>query len=87
MSDLLSNTIEIRGVPYEVREIDGKTMREVRKRIKETPETVEAYIAWKCGLSPAFASEQAATEAPHLVLKLISEEAFRLSTEADAKNA
>ena len=80
MSDLLTNTIEIRGLPYEVREIDGKTMREVRKRLKDAPESVEAFLAWKCAVTPPFATEAEAANAPHLVLKLISEEAFRLST-------
>lgn len=80
MSELLTNTIEIRGLPYEVREIDGKTMREVRKRIKDAPETVEAYITWKCAVSPPFATEAEAANAPHLVLRLISEEAFRMSS-------
>lgn len=88
MSELLTSKIEIRGATYEVREIDGKTMREVRKRVKDQPETVEAYLAFKCTVSPPFESEAVAANAAHLALKLISEEAFRLSSaEADAKNA
>jgi hypothetical protein len=95
MSTLLTNTITVRGVAYEVREINGRTMREVRKRIKDQPETVEAFLAWACTVEPKFASESVAADEPHLVLKSISEEAFRLSTpvppappeEGDAKNA
>jgi hypothetical protein len=88
---LLTNVISIRGEDYEVREIDGKTMREVLKRVKDAPETVQGYIAWKCSVRPAFENEGAAANAPHLVLRLISEEAQRLSTpetpkEGDAKN-
>jgi hypothetical protein len=91
---LLTNKIEIRGTTYEVSEIDGKTMREIRKRLKETDasrpqaESVETYLAWRCTVSPPFASEADAANAPHLVVKLISEEAFRLSTpEGEPKNA
>lgn len=88
MSELLTNTVEIRGESYVVREIDGKTMREIRKRLKDSPETVEAFLAWKCTVSPPFKSEAEAADTSHLVLKLISEEAFRLSTaEGEAKNA
>ena len=88
MSDLLTSVVAIRGVNYEVSEIDGKTMREVRKRLKDTPETVEAFLSFKCSVKPAFASENEAAAASHLVLKMISEEAFRLSTTEDAaKNA
>lgn len=91
MSTLLTNTITVRGVAYEVREINGRTMREVRKRIKDAPETVEAFLAWACTVEPKFASEQAAADESHLVLKALSEEAFRLSTEPvpeeGAKNA
>lgn len=79
MSDLLESKVTIRGVEYTVREINGRHMREVRKRLKDAPESVEAYLAWACTIEPKFASESAAVDAPHLVLKTLSEEAFRLS--------
>jgi hypothetical protein len=89
MSELLTNAIKVRGVLYTVREINGRTMREVRKRLKDQPETVEAFLAWACTEDPKFASESAAADEPHAILKALSEEAFRLSTaaEGDAKNA
>lgn len=90
MSKLLSNTITVRGVSYTVKEISGRHMREVRKRLKDAPETVEAYLTWACTAEPPFASESVAVDEPHFVLKCISEEAFRLSTaaeEGEAKNA
>lgn len=91
MSELLTSTVKVRGVSYEVREISGRIMREVRKRLKDSPETVEAFLAWACTLNPKFASETAAADEPHFILKAISEEAFRLSSapaEGDqAKNA
>jgi hypothetical protein len=89
MSALVSNRIPVRGVSYEVSEISGRIMREVRKRLKDQPETVEAFIAWACTLDPKFASESAAADAAHAVLKAISEEAFRLTNEIEdgAKNA
>ena len=84
---LVSNTIEIRGASYVVSEIDGKTMREIRKRLKDSPETVEAFLAWKCTVTPSFKNEAEAADTSHLVLRLISEEAFRLSTaEGGPKN-
>lgn len=76
---LLENTIPIRDVAYTVREISGRHMREVRKRLRDEPETVEAYLAWACTTEPKFASESAAADESHLVLKILSEEAFRLS--------
>src|ERR1700691_5571227 len=79
MSDLLTNTITVRGVAYTVREINGRTMREVRKRLKDQPETIEAFIAWACTEEPKFASESAAVDVAHAILKAISEEAWRLS--------
>jgi hypothetical protein len=92
MSELVSNVILVRGLSYTVREINGRTMREVRKRLRDSPETVEAFLAWACTVEPKFASESAATDEPHLLLKAISEEAFRLSRpppapeNAEAKN-
>jgi len=90
MSGLIESTVSVRGTVYTVREISGRHMREVRKRLKDSPETVEAYLAWACTVDPKFASEQAAADESHLVLKLLSEEAFRLSTavpaEGEAKN-
>lgn len=76
---LLSNTITVRGVSYQVREISGRIMREVRKRLKDQPETVEAFLVWACTVDPKFASESAAADEPHALLKAISEEAFRLT--------
>jgi hypothetical protein len=91
MSSLVANTITVRGVSYEVREISGRIMREIRKRLKDQPETVEAFMAWACTVEPKFASESAAADEPHAILKAISEEAFRLSAappaEDGAKNA
>ena len=92
---LLTNTITVRGVTYEVREINGRIMREVRKRLKDSPETVEAFVAWACTVEPKFASESVAGDESHAVLKQLSEEAFRLSAapkpeppeEEGAKNA
>jgi hypothetical protein len=89
---LLTNTIAVREVSYVVREINGRHMREVRKRLKDSPETIEAYLAWACTVSPPFASESAAADEAHAVLKALSEEAFRLSApisaeEGAAKNA
>jgi hypothetical protein len=90
MSGLIEGSVTIRDVTYTVREISGRHMREVRKRLKDSPETVEAYLAWACTIEPKFASESAAADESHLVLKTISEEAFRLSQppviEAEAKN-
>jgi hypothetical protein len=88
---LVTNTITFRNVSYEVREINGRTMREVRKRLKDQPETVEAFLAWACTVEPKFASEQAAADESHLLLKVLSEEAFRLSSapppaDGEAKN-
>lgn len=79
MSTLQTNTIFVRGQSYVVSEINGRTMREVRKRLKDQPETVEAFLAWACTMEPKFASESVAVDAAHAVLKAISEEAFRLS--------
>jgi hypothetical protein len=79
MSNLLTSVIAIRGANHEVSEIDGKTMREIRRRLKETPELVEAYIVWRCAVDPKYATEDAAAAEPQAVLKAISEEAFRLS--------
>lgn len=79
MSTLLTNTITVRDVTYTVQEISGFHMREVRKRLKERPESIEAYLAWVCTVSPKFASENAAIDEPHFILKAVSEEAFRLS--------
>lgn len=79
MSNLLTNVVTIRGVDYTVSEIDGKTMRGTRQRIKDSPEQVEAFVAWRCTLAPPFKSEDDALGAPHAILKAISEEAFRLS--------
>jgi len=91
MSTLLTNTITVRGATYTVREINGRHMREIRKRLKDQPETIEAYLAWACTEEPKFASESAAADEPHAILKAISEEAFRLSApaaeEGAAKNA
>jgi len=79
MSELLTNVITIRGVDYTVSEIDGKTMRTVRNYIKESPEKVETFLAWKCTVKPAFKSEEDALGSSHAISKAISEEAFRLS--------
>jgi len=90
MSELLTNAITVRGVTYTVKEISGRHMREIRKRLKDAPETVEAYMAWAFAVEPKFASEQAAADEPHAILKAISEEAFRLSAAKDGdepKNA
>jgi hypothetical protein len=90
MSELLTNTVTVRGATYTVREISGRHMREIRKRLKDAPETVEAYMAWACTVDPKFASEQACADEPHAILKAISEEAFRLSSTKDGdegKNA
>ena len=91
MSTLVSNTITFRDVSYEVREISGRIMREVRKRLKDQPETVEAFLAWACTVDPKFASETAAADESHALLKAITEEAYRLSTvsteEGAVKNA
>jgi hypothetical protein len=76
---LLEGSVEIRGVTYTVREISGRHMREVRKRLKDAPETVEAYLAWACTIEPKFASESVAADESHLVLKTLTEKAFALS--------
>lgn len=85
MNMLLQNTITVRDVSYTVREISGRHMREVRKRLKDAPETVEGYLAWACTVSPPFASEGATVDEPHFILKAITEEAFRLSSPAPAE--
>lgn len=78
-SALLTNTITVRGVAYEVSEINGRVMREVRKRLREQQtETVEAYLAFACTVEPKFASEAAAAAEPHMILKAIADEAYRL---------
>jgi hypothetical protein len=84
---LLEGSVTIRGVAYTVREISGRHMREVRKRLKDAPETVEAYLAWACTTEPKFASEQAAADESHLVLKTLSEKAFELSQPPAAEEA
>ena len=84
---LLEGSVTIRGVAYAVREISGRHMREVRKRLKDAPETVEAYLAWACTIEPKFASEQAAADESHLVLKSLSEKAFELSQPPTAEEA
>lgn len=83
-SALLTNTITVRGMAYEVSEINGRVMREVRKRLREQQtETVEAYLAFACTVEPKFASEAAAAAEPHMILKAIADEAYRLGKPAD----
>lgn len=79
MSNLLTNVITVRGVNYTVSEIDGKTMRGARQRIKDAPVELEGFVAFHCAKEPKFVSEAEALAAPHAILKAISEEAFRLS--------
>lgn len=88
MSDLLTNVITIRGVNYTVSEINGKTMRHTRALIKDSPPEVEAFVAFNCCVEPKWKSLEEALAAPHIILKAISEEAFRLSRddEGEAKN-
>jgi hypothetical protein len=88
MSGFLSNTITIRGAPYVVREMDGRTMAEARRLIAEDKSRLEAFVAWKCCTDPKFASEAEVLALPQIIADKVSEEAFRLTkSDDDAKNA
>ncbi len=79
MSDFLTSTIMIRGQPFVVRELDGKTMAESRRVLAEDKSRLEAYVAWKCCVDPKYQNEQALLDLPQIFCDKISEEAFRLT--------
>jgi hypothetical protein len=80
-SEFRESNITIRGKLYRVRELDARTMAEVRRLIDAEKWRVEAFVTWKCCIDPPFASEKAALEEPHIVVDKVSSEAFRLSKE------
>ncbi len=82
MSEFLTSTITIRGQPYVVKELDGRTMAESRRIIADDKARLEAFVTWKCAVDPKFASEAEVMALPQIFADKISEEAFRL-TKAD----
>jgi hypothetical protein len=89
MSELLTNTITIRGQAFLVKELDGKTMAESRRVLAEDKARLEAYVAWKCTVDPKFASEADVLALPQIFADKLSAEAFRLTNSDDStpKNA
>jgi hypothetical protein len=86
--NFLTNTIQIRGKPYVVGEMDARTMADVRKMLETEKWRVEAFVAFRCGIDPKFASEAEVSKLPQIVADKISEEAFRLTKldETEVKN-
>lgn len=86
MSTFRTNTIVVRGESYTVQEMSGLVMAGARKLISDEKEKfrMEAWVAWKCCLTPKFESEDAAAKEPQAIVDAISSEAFRLSKADDA---
>lgn len=82
MSALLTNVISIRSEDYEVSEIDGKTMKVMRKLLtgdNEAKEEVEPRIALACCVKPKFKTMDELLALPSFVISQIANEAYRLS--------
>ncbi len=87
MTDLLTNSITIRGETFIVRELDGKTMAESRRVLAADKARLEAFVAWQCTVDPKFASEADVLARPQIFADKLSAEAFRLTNSDDsAKN-
>jgi len=84
---LRTNTIQIRGESYVVQEMSAAVMKGARELIfdDKQKQRLEAWVAFKCCLSPKIESENAASEMPQAVISKISSEAFRLSKDEDEK--
>ena len=92
MSALLTNVISIRSEDYTVSEIDGKTMKQVRKLLagdEMGKQDIEPLVALTCCVSPKIKNMEELLTMPSFVIMRISTEAFRLSGigGADEKNA
>lgn len=86
MSNLTRNTIQVRGTDYEVREISGKEMAQVRRlAMDQQTYKMEQYVAQTCCLAPKLAAKDV-DDLPAFVVSAISDEAFRLSKQADPGN-
>lgn len=86
MSNLTRNTIQARGTDYEVRELTGKDMAQVRRLAADSQTyKMEQYVAMTCCLAPKL-SQKDVDDLPTLVVTAISDEAFRLSKLADPGN-
>lgn len=87
MSNLTRNTIQARGVDYEVRELNGKEMAQVRRLMADSQTyKMEQYVAQTCCLAPKLTQKEV-DELPTFVVSAISDEAFRLSKQAEPGNA
>lgn len=86
MSNLTRNTIQARGVDYDVRELSGKDMAEIR-RLSANSQTykMEQYVAMTCCVAPKL-SQKDVEDLPSFVVTAISDEAFRLSKQAEPGN-
>lgn len=78
MSDLLKNTVTVRGIDYVVQEMTARQMAQVRKLLSDEKWKVEAYIAQACCVSPKISAAEADT-LPQYVIEALSNEALRLT--------
>jgi hypothetical protein len=83
MATLITRPIIVRGETYEVSELDGKTMAQVRTQVKSGSEETDLFIAFKALVNPKPKSKEDLAAWPNLVVKSIAAEAMRLTAAED----
>lgn len=74
--------VVFRGTTYVVSEIDGKTMKAVRKMLADSPHDIPVFVVATCTRSPRLSIADA-DALPYAAVKLISDKSFEMTNEQE----
>jgi hypothetical protein len=86
VSGFSTDSVTVRGEVFQIRELDGKTMREAKRILDTDRHRLEFFVASK-GLTEPALSEEELSKRPYIFADKISDAVFKLSKQDEQKNA